>query len=593
MKALTHMRIFVTAGLMLAVFGGLSASARFLSAQVPAPAAGAPGPGQVGPGGAAGSGGPGGPGGFGGGFGRGGVQADRPLVKQFDKDGDGRLNADERREARTFVESQGGGFRGRAGRGGFGGAPAGPVQPGPPVSRASVRDFPANVPFYDANTLRTLFLDFENADWEKELMAFKDTDVEVPATLVVDGTTYRNIGVSFRGASSFMMVPEGQKHSLNLTIDFTDEKQSVYGHRTLNLLNSHEDPSHLRTVLYLQAAREYVPAPRANFARVVINGESWGVYTNVEQFNKDFLPAWFKTDKGARWKVPGSPAGRGGLEYLGEDAAPYQRIYEIKSKDDEKDWAALVTLTKVLNETPSDRLEAALAPILDVDGALKFLALETVLVNNDGYWTRASDYSLYLAPDGRFHIIPHDANETFATGMGRGGRRGGFGPPPGGPPGDVFIQRGGSAGPGGPTGLGGPTGPGGPAPQGPAVAGVTGAPPGPQAGPGGAGPAGGQFGPGGGRRGGGPGGGGPLRSKLLAVPALRTKYLRYAREIATRWLDWRTLEPLVTRYQALIADDVKTDTRKLDTIESFETSAAQLKAFADQRRAVVLAATQP
>jgi hypothetical protein len=85
----------------------------------------------------------------------------------------------------------------------------------------------------------------------------------------------------------------------------------------------------------------------------------------------------------------------------------------------------------------------------------------------------------------------------------------------------------------------------------------------------------------------------PLRSKLLAVPALRTKYLRYAREIATRWLDWRTLEPLVTRYQALIADDVKTDTRKLDTLEGFEASAAQLKAFADQRRAVVLAATQP
>jgi hypothetical protein len=35
----------------------------------------------------------------------------------------------------------------------------------------------------------------------------------------------------------------------------------------------------------------------------------------------------------------------------------------------------------------------------------------------------------------------------------------------------------------------------------------------------------------------------PLRSKLLAVPALRARYLSYVREIAERWLDWQTLEP--------------------------------------------------
>ena len=94
--------------------------------------------------------------------------------------------------------------------------------------------------------------------------------------------------------------------------------------------------------------------------------------------------------------------------------------------------------------------------MLDIDGTLKFLALEAVLVNNDGYWVRASDYSIYLDTSGKFHIIPHDANETFATGAGPGGRRGGFpGPPPGAPggPGDVFIRRGG---PGGPEGPGGP-----------------------------------------------------------------------------------------------------------------------------------------
>ena len=34
----------------------------------------------------------------------------------------------------------------------------------------------------------------------------------------------------------------------------------------------------------------------------------------------------------------------------------------------------------------------------------------------------------------------------------------------------------------------------------------------------------------------------PLRSKLLAVPALRARYLGYVREIADKWLDWRTID---------------------------------------------------
>src|SRR5262249_12109266 len=108
------------------------------------------------------------------------------------------------------------------------------------------------------------------------------------------------------------------------------------------------------------------------------------------------------------------------------------------SKDDTKSWTDLVNLCKVLNQTPPEKLEAALAPILDVDAALKFLALDKATINNDGYWTRASDYSVYEDPNGKFHVIPWDANETFrdpegVMGGGRGLGRGGFCGGPGGP----------------------------------------------------------------------------------------------------------------------------------------------------------------
>jgi hypothetical protein len=485
-----------------------------------------------------------------------GPQPEAKIVARFDKDGDGRLNAAERTAAFEYVTTQGGGRMGRMGGGPRGGGTV-TGRPGRPLSPTDVTSF-GRTPLYDMQTLRTIFLTFEDANWEAQLMAFKPTDVEVPATMVVDGTTFRDVGIRFRGASSFMGVPEGLKHSINLSVDYAHADQRLLGYRTLNLLNSHTDPTFLRAVLFYEAARDYLPAPKANYLRLAINGESWGVYVNVQQFNKDSVSEGYGTPDGARWKVPGSPGGRGGLEYLGEDPAAYTRTYEIKSKDDAKSWAALVALCRTLNQTPPERLEAALAPMLDIDETLKFLALDNALANADGYWVRASDYSIYQDPRGRFHILPHDANETF--GAGRGGGPGGPGGRPGGP------GRMGRGGPPDPIGGGFPPPPGGA--RGPMFAMSGGAELDPLVG---------LDDP---TR--------PLRSKLFAVPALRARYLTYVKAIATKWLDWDTLGPRATRYQALIAEEVQLDTRKLDSFEAFQAGVDGLKTFVARRRAFLL-----
>lgn len=500
------------------------------------------------------------------------------LVGKFDRDGDGHLNAEERNAARAAQQASPAAGRGRGGRGpgpgGFGrGGEQEPVSQGVPLAPADVTTY-GKEGLYDPKTLRTLFLTFENTDWEKELEDFHKTDVEVPAQMLVDGKTYRDVGVHYRGMSSYMMVSAGRKRSLNLTTDDLHEDQNLLGFRTLNLLNSHEDASFLRSALYSRVASEYIPAPRVNFVRVVINGENWGVYGNAEQFNKDFLKSRFGSSKGARWKVPGSPGGRGGLAFLGDDVAEYRRVYEIKSKDDDKSWAKLIRVCRILEETAPDQLEAALAPFLDVDGALKFLALDVTFANGDGFWTRTSDYSIGEDERGRLHLVPHDMNETFSSGGGgRGGPPGGRGP--GGRPemagGDNGAPRGGAAfGPPGENNRGG-------------------------------------F-PGGGRFGGrGPGGGGGptldplaatknpnavLATKLLAVPALRARYLGYVRDMADKWLDWSRLGPIAREFHDLIDADVKRDTRKLESYDAFvaslEDGPRSLKAFADQRRAYLL-----
>lgn len=550
----------------------------------------------------------------------------RNLVAKFDKDGDKRLNRAERDAAREAMKKEGGN-RGPFGKmgGPFGKGRQDPPQPGPHVEPADVKNYP-EADLYDPQVLRTIFINFDDKDWEAEMADFYRTDVDVPATMIVDGKTYPDVGVHFRGTSSFFGVPAGYKRSLGISTDFVHKKQALYNYRTLNFLNSHGDPSYMSTILYSTLAADHIPVPRANLVKVVVNGESWGVYVNVEQFNKDFLERNFKTTKGARWKVNGSPGGRGGLEYTGDNIDDYKRHFTIKSKDDDKSWKALINLCKVLNQTPPDQLEEALKPILDVDGLLWFLAIDVAVINSDGYWTRASDYSIYLDPKGKFHIIPHDMNECFHPAMGPG---------MGGPmmmvqtrPGDVLprflrdflelnddqnkqiaelqketderlkkilsaeqleklkSQRDVMA-------MGGPPGPGGP----------------------GGGPMGRPFGGPGGGPGMNPGRGGveldplvgiddprkPLRSKILAVPKFREQYLRNMRTLAEKSMTWEKLGPVITHYRNLIEKEVEADTRKLDSLNDFRTAMADqppadgqrgrttnLKLFIEQRRKFLL-----
>lgn len=60
-----------------------------------------------------------------------------------------------------------------------------------------------------------------------------------------------------------------------------------------------------------------------------------------------------------------------------------------------------------------------------------------------------------------------------------------------------------------------------------------------------------------------------LLYRLVAVPALRTRYLGYMRDIGERWLDWNRIGPLAGEFQSVIAADVKADTRKIFSTAAF------------------------
>ncbi|MEM7475105.1 MAG: CotH kinase family protein [Planctomycetota bacterium] len=445
------------------------------------------------------------------------------LVDKFDKNANGRLETNERKAALEHLESRKGSERSRRRMPRHRG-PAG--KPGPKVAIESVKPI-ENDDLYNTGVLRTVFLNFESQDWEEELAAFKPTDVEVPATMVVDGNYYKQVGVSFRGTSSFFMITAGSKRSFNISVDFADEKQRLYGVKTLNLLNCNGDASMMSSFLYHDIASKKMATPRACFVKVVVNARSWGVYANVEQFNKDFLKRNFDSKKGARWKVPGTPISDGGLRYFKNDLDAYKERYTLKSKEDDQAWYDLVDLTRVIEQTPAQDLEEALEEVLDIDGVLWFLSVDVALANSDGYWTRASDFNIYQNQKGKFHILPHDMNEAFGLAK--------HGGPPGASLIRMFTPR---RSPGGPGGIGGNGGP-----KLDPLVGLDNP----------------RY---------------PLRSKLLANENLRKRYLQHLRTIASEYLNWDYLGPKVEEARSLIDAEVKHDTRKLMTYQAFQEATA-------------------
>ena len=456
------------------------------------------------------------PGGFGGG--RGGPRPPEKLLKQFDTDEDGKLTGAERQ---TALEARGGGsvtlLNEETLRDG--------VESDIQASLAAVsEDSPS---LYDSQTLRTLYLRFHHEDWSEQMNAFYRTDIEVPADLIVDGKVYPEVGVHFRGTSSYFTV-RSEKKSFNIAVDYGEDGQRLYGYKTLNLLNGHVDGSFLREVLYNRISRDYIPAMKTNFVKLVINGENWGVYINLQQYNKDFLAEWFDTKAGIRWKV--GPGRGGALTYAGEDPTAYQETYQLKTNGVEDPWTDLIALSKMLNETTSDaELREHLPSKLNIDQVLWQLAVSNVFMDDDGYIHKGGDYAIYQDVNGRFHLVPHDNNESLRFGRGgRGGRGGG----PGGSWSWGDLENG-------------------------MVSPVTHE--------------------GNAER--------PLINRLLSNPAWRARYLAHVRTIVNEWLDWELLEPIIKEYQTIIDAEVQQDDKKLYSYQDFTTNVPEdLKRFVTQRR---------
>jgi spore coat protein CotH len=272
--------------------------------------------------------------------------------------------------------------------------------------------------FYDINTVQEIKVNFYQTNWQYLLDSLKnepDGPYLLAQSVEINGQMFDSVGVKYKGYSSYD--PGNLKNPLHIELNHVIKGQNYLGVKDIKLSNVFADPTFVREILSYEILRKYMSEPLANYAKIWLDGEYWGVYVNVESINKPFLRKHFDTDgDNPFFKCnPIDVLGTNGHSDLKldddhpfPDSAWYYPKYELKS---DYGWAQFLMLMDTLTHYPW-----RVHKVVDIDRALWMLAFNNVVVNLDSYTgVFAQNYYLYQDKNDSWLPIVWDLNMSFGS----------------------------------------------------------------------------------------------------------------------------------------------------------------------------------
>ena len=245
--------------------------------------------------------------------------------------------------------------------------------------------------------------------------------VEFPwasGAVTAEGKTYKGVALRYSGNASYMASARGLKRSLVVELD-RSEHADFHGLGAMQLQGGALDPTKSREALAFAIFREAgVPAPRTALAEVTLTVPGkhekayLGLYTLVEPVDRAFLVDRFHSDKGLLLR----PQGLRGLDFLGDDWGKYRGPYRPLAEPTPDEAKRLIEFLRLVQNTDDERFRKEIGLYLDVDEFLRFMAVQAMIANADGFFTLGYNYSLFLDPNtNRFLFIPGDQELSFAN----------------------------------------------------------------------------------------------------------------------------------------------------------------------------------
>ncbi|MDW3647336.1 MAG: CotH kinase family protein [Bacteroidia bacterium] len=381
--------------------------------------------------------------------------------------------------------------------------------------------------FFSPDQIQEVQLSFAQANWWNLLEANYDSGTDLLATCWINGVQYDSVGVRFKGATSYRR-NNTDKKSFNITLDYIIDGQDIEGYNTFNLNCGWDDNSSMKEVLYNTLGYRYYMGLKSNYANLSINGQYWGPYQSVQQFDSDYIKEWYLSNNGTIWRAertagttgggggggrPNFGAGRSSLNYNGPDSSDYNTDYTLKRTEQADPWAGLIAACDVLNNEPLISLEEELSKVLDIDKTCWYLAHEVIFSDDDSYINKGgSDYYVYFeAETGRIIPMEYDGNSVLGANNLNW---------------DLFYRENET-----------------------------------------------DF---------------PLMNRFLSIPSIRQRYLAHVRSILEDYFTSSYADPLIDDWAAMIDSSVQADPKKFYTYSEYQSALNSLKQSIVTRRNFLL-----
>jgi hypothetical protein len=262
-------------------------------------------------------------------------------------------------------------------------------------------------------------LHFYCSDWADSLAYYKSFDEEyIPARFVCylpgrDSIVMDSVGVRYKGNSSYADVGSSTKKSFKFNFQKYVDGRKFFGVEKLNLNNNDKDPTLMREKISYDILRKYMPASRVAYADLYVDSTRIGVYTQVENIDKKFLKRHYKNEDCNLYKAADQGAT---LEYYSVNQSDYGAYYELKTNEDENNWADFILFLYKLNNTPDDSFGIVMGKRLNLDLCIRYLAFNAVFSNFDSYTGSGRNFYMYDdSGSGLFTLIPWDLNLSFGA----------------------------------------------------------------------------------------------------------------------------------------------------------------------------------
>lgn len=296
----------------------------------------------------------------------------------------------------------------------------------------------------------------DEADWDSLLQNAASEEYQ-SATVVINNEKYANVGIRAKGNTSLSTVAsmDSDRYSFKIKFDAYSAGKTCDGLSMLVLNNLMGDATYLKEYLTYDMFH-YLEADASLFtmARVTVNGEPWGIYLALEQVDEKMLLREYGS-VGELYKPDAMNMGGGGAPDFGGEMPDFEAMREqfeaqvqdggtepsermggrggerggfgmsgggsdLNYTDDSLDSYSTIWDGAKTDSTDSDhqRVVKALKGIsggdletyMDVDNMLRYMAVQTFVVNLDSLTgSMAHNYYLY-EDDGKLNLIPWDYN---------------------------------------------------------------------------------------------------------------------------------------------------------------------------------------